>query len=1268
MWMHQEKKIKLSLFLLSIIIVQFGLVYVSINFNKNQMPNSLEPIKISNLNLNAGINLESSSTNLLSSSIFSELSTQEESSNRYFVVFQNSLSISERVHIIQQIDPEVSIIYQYKFIPVLSVKLSKPLKFIEKDFEAFFPKIQKIFNNHQTSLDLSPLVKESPLNIDQDVSATQTYEEENENWWLDAIDVRDLPYTGENIKIAIIDTGISVHPDFFSDGNPKNSRIIQGMNFTGESEVNSDTYLFDEYGHGTHCAGIAAGNGYISDGYYRGVAPEALLYNAKISNSTGYIDEDNVVAAIEWCIDQGVDIISMSFGDTIPEVWNVQTLAVQLATQNGIVVFSSAGNSGPSFYSSGTPASGLYSISVGATDKNNQLASFSSWGPTYTNQIGPEISAPGVKIIAPLSRSSYINEEYKIKNDIISTDPLFDYVPLSGTSMACPMAAGAAAILLEAFPNSSPETIRNALLLGAQPISSSIDLLNSIGTGEGLINVSRSLDILSSWASEDSDLNSNAVLLPHRFPYSPFDFLNYPGDSILLNYSLIMGEAINIEIELPEFTNILFNIESTTLESDSSGIIDVPIYSKILFNASLGSYCGDLIVKDSTSQKILDQIPINITVKNPKGKILFDAYHGLNDKYPSNLASFSQIDLYFLMKTLQIENYQTIFTMEKWTPYYNFSNDGEVLNAQTLTDIDILVLQTPIIPYSQYEIESISNYYHSGGSILFLGTFSNLMCTESISQLFEELGFDVEFGSNLGGIQDYVLTTRIKSLDPIQINQSSPIFSNVEKISYNYGSTFKNKPSLNTLASIGDKIIASELKPTDSSGKCILFGDYHIFSTSNYISNNNYEDSSQLTKNLFDFLVNDQDVKSNIYFEDRSENQTAVPLQFSIYDGLDQSNITNFVIGSTLNFSIVYPNHTSQFPVVSLNDGQNAYITSISLDDLNFSLNPIEIFINFTYGEQFYSHSYAYIHEYVNRISSHIIISENNYLNRTMDGASKFWVAYDYFTPPEAFSGIIFPNSVFSKTDLTILNSSLSEEENQTSTMFDFQNSLVSGQFIIVPNYTYNSSSERLMLFQRREIFRISDINPRIILGLSSINGLSFSDTVDGDYIVPIEVEVGGIYDINVKVTDVDDFINAGADFTVTCTLFPILIYKNLMRPLYPVQYSQSSFTYDPSSSIFLSEITIPTSYRFYASNNVIEYPSDSNYLDYYTIAWVNVKDPNAGQADFLILLIPFKDYPKLTNWLPILILYSLLGVSIILLQRSSKKKTKVLDEFEENS
>lgn len=257
--------------------------------------------------------------------------------------------------------------------------------------------------------------------------------------------------SGAGIKIAIVDTGIDPgHQDF-------TGRIEATTDLTGEGPK-------DLNGHGTHCAGIAAGSGAASGGKYRGVAPAATLCIAKVLDAGGNGMMSDVMAGIEWAVDQGARVISLSLGgagpcdgtDALSEICNA-------AVEAGAVVCVAAGNDGPSPYTVGTPGCASEVITIGAVDDLDEVAEFSSRGPTLDGRGKPDIMLPGVDIVAPRAAGTAMGEtvdEY--------------YTSASGTSMATPHAAGVCALLMEAEPDLKPTEIKarlmeTALDLGADP-------------------------------------------------------------------------------------------------------------------------------------------------------------------------------------------------------------------------------------------------------------------------------------------------------------------------------------------------------------------------------------------------------------------------------------------------------------------------------------------------------------------------------------------------------------------------------------------------------------------------------------------------------------------------------------------------------------------------------------------------------------------------------------------------------------------------------
>jgi subtilisin family serine protease len=274
----------------------------------------------------------------------------------------------------------------------------------------------------------------------------------------------NLGVTGRGITVAVIDTGIDyTHPDLGGCFGP-GCKVTGGHNYTNNGRSANDP--MDDYGHGTHVAGILAANGSV-----KGVAPDAKLLAYKAGGPSDTIDTSAAIAATEDAVIYGAHVINMSFGGSgSPD--DPMSQAVDNAVTAGVVVVVAAGNSGPGYSTVGSPGVARQALTVGASDKNNVIASFSSRGPASgTYQIKPEVLAPGSSIISTVPRGT------------CSLCDSSGYQALSGTSMAAPHAAGTAALLLEQFPTWTPDQVKESLM------ERSVDLQYNVFTqGTGRID------------------------------------------------------------------------------------------------------------------------------------------------------------------------------------------------------------------------------------------------------------------------------------------------------------------------------------------------------------------------------------------------------------------------------------------------------------------------------------------------------------------------------------------------------------------------------------------------------------------------------------------------------------------------------------------------------------------------------------------------------------------------------------------------------------
>lgn len=290
----------------------------------------------------------------------------------------------------------------------------------------------------------------------------------------------DTGFTGKDVVIAVIDTGIYPHRDFLTPS----SRIIEWQDF-----LNQKDSPYDDNGHGTHVSGIIAGNGFSSRGKYKGMAPEALLVGLKALNENGGGSISNVLAAIDWCIDNqtrlNIRAINMSFGSKAQESYNRDPLcrATSIAWSKGMAVCAAAGNSGPGPMTIDTPGINPRIITVGNADdhhttdfQDDDLNRNSSRGPTLDNVPKPNLLAPGTNIT-----STWINGNYR---------------SLTGTSMATPMVTGAIALINQKWPNLKPDQIKQMIQSNAHDLGLGVNLqgagvldLNPIFANENPPNV-----------------------------------------------------------------------------------------------------------------------------------------------------------------------------------------------------------------------------------------------------------------------------------------------------------------------------------------------------------------------------------------------------------------------------------------------------------------------------------------------------------------------------------------------------------------------------------------------------------------------------------------------------------------------------------------------------------------------------------------------------------------------------------------------------------
>ncbi len=276
-------------------------------------------------------------------------------------------------------------------------------------------------------------------------------------------------HTGKGVPVAVLDTGVdATHPHLAG-------RVADARNFVGDGPV------VDDVGHGTHVASIVTGGATGSP--YRGVAPDVQLYDGKVCGGED-CPESAILAGMQWAAaDKRAKVVNMSLGGPDQPGTDPLERAVQtLTARHGTLFVVAAGNEGPADHTLGSPGSADAALTVGAVDRKDGAATFSSRGPRIGDDaLKPDITAPGVGIVAARS-----------KDNILPAPPVGPdgrYSKLDGTSMAAPHVAGAAAILAQQHPDWTPARLKATLMASAKPTPR----LGGYVQGAGRVDLTRAI-------------------------------------------------------------------------------------------------------------------------------------------------------------------------------------------------------------------------------------------------------------------------------------------------------------------------------------------------------------------------------------------------------------------------------------------------------------------------------------------------------------------------------------------------------------------------------------------------------------------------------------------------------------------------------------------------------------------------------------------------------------------------------------------------------
>ncbi len=558
--------------------------------------------------------------------------------------------------------------------------------------------------------------------------------------------------SGDNVKIAILDTGIIPNHPALNVTLSNERRILATYNF-----FNNDSFPLDDNGHGTAIAGIIGSNGKF--GYPKGIAPNCKLLIGKILSNSGEGTLETLLSGIDWAIKNNADIINLSLGRTVEELSPPEVEAVNNAIRQGTIVVVAAGNSAQkalfnynlqhTIYSPGISS---MAITVGAVDNNSIIYEHSSGGPVTINfdskkgsylynlfpasemWLKPDVVAPGVRI------TSITNKMGQTK-------------VVSGTSYSAAVVSGAVALLKSAYPAYSPSVIKASLLNSSRHLYISTtsplgDKLNVsvpvVYQGAGLIDLVAALNYLvmpppiEIWPKNIGTM-IKSMFLNDKNTIIVQLFVNQPLTSLSFSISDSLKNIVNIN-------------KAVSIDTVSQYDIKITLSS---YSSSIGWHKGNISFIIN-KQKVFS-LSSNINVVNALGKVLIDINNlGINDNYSlfGDLSSFRE----------ELQKNHLI-------PYILPNENGDTINNLNLNDFEDIIIINSLtsINESSYHTNGYNrlvDYITSGGNYsggamaIFPTLLSNLSFLNNLSAHYgiavSELNLDYEVLALLNNYQPLI--------------------------------------------------------------------------------------------------------------------------------------------------------------------------------------------------------------------------------------------------------------------------------------------------------------------------------------------------------------------------------------------------------------------------------------------------------------------------------------------------------------------------------
>lgn len=374
--------------------------------------------------------------------------------------------------------------------------------------------------------------------------------------------------TGAGVAVAVVDTGVQGdHPDLAGSE-------VAWRDFTHEQDG------IDRFGHGTHVAATIASH----RAPYQGVAPGVRLLDAKVCDGRGQCRESAIIEGMRWAAEQGADVVNVSLGlDATDDVDPVEAAVDALSASRGTLFVIAAGNEGDKAGTVTSPGTADSALTVGAVDRDDSPASFSSRGPRVEDgAVKPDITAPGVGIVA--ARASTSGGE--------------EHVALSGTSMATPHVAGAAALLAQRHPDWNGARLKAALTASARPNPA----LSLYDQGSGRLDIAAAMS--ATVTSEPASVVFGRREAPHAPVVKPLVYRNDGAQPITLDLAT-RGRGPG-GVERP-----VFSVSPARITVPAGGTTEVTVTGDAGQGPVDGAYSGSVVASAGGAEVLRTPLGLN---------------------------------------------------------------------------------------------------------------------------------------------------------------------------------------------------------------------------------------------------------------------------------------------------------------------------------------------------------------------------------------------------------------------------------------------------------------------------------------------------------------------------------------------------------------------------------------------------------------------------------------------------------------------------------